>query len=121
MQSSKCECGTFRYGGDILKTKMSEPLVAGDLTADDINRAWHAIVQGYTSKNLTYEKDRLPALSGLARRFCQMKTVTDYLAGLWRDNLALDLLWFIPENGQTEVINIGLPSWSWASVNEGVA
>ena len=50
-----------------------------------------------------------------------MKTGTDYLAGLWRDNLALDLLWFIPENWQTEVINIGLPSWSRASVNEGVA
>ena len=83
---------------------MSEPLVTGDLTADETIRAWHIIVQGYTSKNLTYEKDRLPALSGLARRFCQMETGTDYRAGLWRDNLALDLLWFIPEKGQTEVI-----------------
>lgn len=120
MQSSKCECGTFRYGGDLEKANMSMSLVAGDLTTDYINSAWHIIVQGYTSKNLTYQNDRLPALSGLARRFCQMKKGTDYLAGLWRDNLALDLLWYIPGEAGNGAINTGLPSWSWASVNEGV-
>lgn len=120
MQSSKCECGTFRYGEDLEKANMSMPLVAGDLTADYINRAWHIIVQGYTFKNLTYEKDRLPVLSGLTKRFCQMKKGTDYLAELWRDNLARDLLWFIPKKAETEVVNTDLPSWSWASMNEAV-
>ena len=38
MQSSKCECGTFRYDADLLKANMSEPLVTGDLTADENNK-----------------------------------------------------------------------------------
>lgn len=78
--------------------------------------AWHDIVTGYTSKHLTYEKDRLPALSGLARRFGQMKPGVAYLGGLWRDSLGLDLLWFIAGRVKSEVIDIRLPSWSWASV-----
>lgn len=56
-----------------VKRRMSAPLMADDLTAEEISDAWHGIVTGYTSERLTYERDRLPALSGLARRFGQMK------------------------------------------------
>lgn len=117
MQNSDCECGARTPHATPLKEEMSAPLVAGDWTAHEINAAWHDTVIDYTSKNLTYERDRLPALSGLAKRFCQMKPGIDYLAGLWRDSLALDLLWFTSGDGETQVINFSLPSWSWASVN----
>jgi len=116
MQNSDCECGARTPHVTPLKRIMSTPLVAGDLTADGINDAWHDIVTGYTSKHLTYEKDRLPALSGLARRFGQMKPGVAYLGGLWRDSLGLDLLWFIAGRVKSEVIDIRLPSWSWASL-----
>jgi hypothetical protein len=58
------------------------------------NRAavWQSIVTNYSRKLLTYESDRLPALSGIAHQF-KSSGFGAYRAGLWQDNLVLDLVW----------------------------
>lgn len=77
--------------------------------------SWEWIVEEYTQREITYEKDRLPALAGLAFRYRQATGHT-YLAGLWLEEMPRSLLW---ERGDDEPPNpseIITPSWSWASI-----
>jgi len=53
---------------------------------------WLGIVTRYSSRNLTKELDKLPALSGLAHEY-QVRWGDEYLAGLWRKDLWRGLLW----------------------------
>jgi hypothetical protein len=57
---------------------------------------WYEIVEGYTRANLTFSKDKLPALQGAAKRV-QSKRRCAYYAGLWEDELCMDLAWFLVE------------------------
>ncbi|KAK4107581.1 HET-domain-containing protein [Canariomyces notabilis] len=53
---------------------------------------WLCLVEKYTARKLTNEKDKLPALSGLARRMACL-TKDCYHAGLWRRHLLCGLAW----------------------------
>jgi hypothetical protein len=91
------------------------------------NRAWARIIRRYAPKDITFERDRLPALSSLAAKF-QSRGDT-YLAGLWESGLPENLLWYthgVPTNkarrptlGKDPSCNA--PSWSWASIEAGQA
>jgi hypothetical protein len=87
---------------------------------------WHSIVEDYTCRNLTDERDKLPALSGLASVYYQV-TKKDYLAGLWRQSLIEDLLWkrepasFGKSGKQGVPSKYRAPSWSWASLDFNIA
>ncbi|KAH8665081.1 hypothetical protein BGZ60DRAFT_529425 [Tricladium varicosporioides] len=62
-----------------------------------------------------HDHDRLPALSGLARRF-QEVTGDKYLAGLWKKNLCRELMWECPYPLECRPsVNVA-PTWSWLSV-----
>lgn len=84
--------------------------------AEDKFTNWQRIVTSYMSKGISFEKDRIPALAGLATQM-QAAGAGQYLAGLWRDNLVLDLLWecFLRKRANP----YKAPTWSWAST-EGV-
>jgi len=81
------------------------------------------IVKQYPRGRLTFQKDKLVALSGVARRIGS-RTGDQYLAGLWRTDLELQLLWavdpdFSPIGSNIrELAGLGFPSWSWASTTE---
>ncbi|KAF2100275.1 HET-domain-containing protein [Rhizodiscina lignyota] len=83
--------------------------------ADYPNRdLWPAIVSKYSRGELSRpERDKLVALSGLAKRVFDPKM---YCAGLWSDEFPTNLLWRTvglaskPHRKQA-------PTWSWASVN----
>lgn len=105
---------------------------------------WIDLVQDFTSRKLTYETDKLPALAGLARYLAE-KTGDAYLAGLWRNHLLEDLFWRVylrqedtytpegnggmpgqPEKYGKELSKLSIPaqwrapSWSWASLDTRV-
>lgn len=86
---------------------------------------WHVIVEDYTCRALTKEADKLPALSGLAEVYHQA-TKYDYLAGLWRQSLPEDLLWWQQYLLYGNRVSRGIPStyrapsWSWASLDGNV-
>jgi hypothetical protein len=82
---------------------------------------WNGIVKAYTKCTLTKAKDRLIAISAIAKQF-QPQFKDEYIAGLWKRHLAQHLLWKVDfpravvlstTNSESYIA----PSWSWASVN----
>jgi hypothetical protein len=108
---------------------------------------WTQFIAAYSSLNLTFGTDHLPAISGLARDFADRRTENPpgrYLAGHWSNTLHEELVWFVGDPllryrdkqatsrdrdndavvspvAQNSKINkyVG-PSWSWASVFETI-
>jgi len=68
---------------------------------------------------LTCPADKLPALSGLAKVFRRHLQQDEYLAGLWKGTLQLDLLWYLEGDHLTasQPTASRAPSWSWASID----
>lgn len=84
---------------------------------------WNALVEVYTTCQLSHEEDKLIALSGIAAEM-QYQLQDEYLAGLWRKDLPYHLLWHTIAPGESWSnpiptycpIPYRAPSWSWASV-----
>jgi len=83
---------------------------------------WREILLYYTDLKLTFEKDRLPAISSLARRVAAIADLT-YAAGLWVEDLPSQLLWHHSGNHSPSPRNAAstAPSWSWASTTGKVS
>lgn len=76
--------------------------------------SWFSIVQRYTKCDLTFERDKLPALSGVAQQMHQIAP-DDYLAGMWRQSFIRELCWVTERPASTLPETYRAPSWSWAS------
>ena len=61
----------------------------------ELNRKWLFLVQWFSTCQLSYEQDTLPALEGLARCF-QQSLCDRYVAGLWEKHLVQGLFWIRP-------------------------
>lgn len=101
-----------------------ETLLDKNLSNYQIFKYWTHIVTEYTKRSLTVSEDILPAISALASSI-SARTGGTYLAGLWRESLHFDLLWFVSDpddcihqHGEHPKSRRG-PSWSWVNV-EGV-
>lgn len=85
---------------------------------------WKDAVKLYTSRDLTYESDKLVAIAGIARYIHSLwlDPSIKYLAGHWTYHLVHSLLWYRigPANSSTQPQEYRAPSWSWAAVNGGV-
>lgn len=95
--------------------------VFSDLDASDpieLNTRWLYWVQEYTKTSLTKNSDKLIALAGIAATVQRLLKwpATDYPAGLWRQDLAVDLLWRTIGETSVKIDPYVAPSWSWASV-----
>ncbi|KAL8710179.1 MAG: hypothetical protein Q9220_005262 [cf. Caloplaca sp. 1 TL-2023] len=80
---------------------------------------WYRLVSKYSERELSFATDTLPALSGLANAFRQLNALpgTDYLFGIWRQDILRGLLWMTKDSAQaTRYSGSGAPSWSWASI-----
>lgn len=79
--------------------------------------SWIRIVEEYSNRTVTYQKDRMHALAGLAARYGQVTGYT-YLAGLWVEEMPFSLLWQsrfgCAVSDATQRANPTIPSWSWA-------
>ncbi|CAN9202239.1 unnamed protein product [Alternaria alternata] len=82
---------------------------------DEAIRRWRYIVSDYTGMDLTEQRDRLPAIAGVASQF-ENVLGGRYLAGLWETALPGDLLWRTDQCAQCTP-QYRAPSWSWASLD----
>lgn len=90
-----------------------------NLPAESAKKLWYRIIEFYSRTEVTEPNDRLVAISGVVRH-CQLALGPEYLAGLWKSNLELDLCW-TSERGNGRVPNYRAPSWSWASMEGAVS
>ncbi|KAH8795021.1 hypothetical protein F5882DRAFT_288403, partial [Hyaloscypha sp. PMI_1271] len=86
---------------------------------------WRDIVRAYTELELSYARDKLAALAGIAKKFMQIRPHDTYFAGLWKSSFIEDLLWYSTlrhRNSPTSPRpqNRSAPSRSWASINSTV-
>ncbi len=84
---------------------------------------WKRVAEIYSRTSLTMSRDKLIALSGIARHFHQW-TGCDYVAGLWRNHLESQLLWHVNEifidgefSNNSRRDPSRAPSFSWASLD----
>ncbi|KAK5657154.1 hypothetical protein OQA88_3211 [Cercophora sp. LCS_1] len=76
---------------------------------------WEKIVENYSERLLTYERDRVPAVAGVIQSFASVMPNNESILGLWRATLARDMAWSrlsvrVQERGLGDP---ALPSWTW--------
>ncbi|CAF3621866.1 unnamed protein product [Fusarium graminearum] len=78
---------------------------------------WYRLVTLFSHTQLTYEKDRLYAIHGLASVLIR-RTKSEYSNGVFQRSLAQGLLWYHGSRPgkYTRDENSHLPSWCWAYV-----
>jgi len=115
-QSAACECpegNAVVFDG--LKSRSNR--LPKKATAVQLQRSWHRTVTHYSGLNLSRVEDRQVAILGLAGEMKPFRKGR-YLAGLWEDNLLLDLAWYLdyPESmSLSGSEKTRAPSWSWTS------
>ncbi|TQN64554.1 hypothetical protein CSHISOI_10871, partial [Colletotrichum shisoi] len=83
----------------------------------------YELVNTYSTRNLSYESDRLQAISGIAEDFAAALR-DECVCGLWKSDLPAGLVWATPGPRHLQVpfpypVPGTMPrsSWSWASLN----
>lgn len=87
----------------------------------DIINYWNNLVMAYTSKFLTFPRDRMLAISALTSEFGRVLDDV-YLAGMWKCSFPVCLFWVVrgrPEPRRPRQYQG--PSWSWTGVEGCVA
>jgi hypothetical protein len=93
-----------------------------------IYELWKRIVEIYSRTTLTISRDKLVALSGIAKLFSgklfSKQTKCEYVAGMWREHLESQLLWHVKEDfkdghflNQAKRDPARAPSFSWAALD----
>ncbi|KAK8108861.1 hypothetical protein PG984_014662 [Apiospora sp. TS-2023a] len=113
------------FGDPVIPTLDQYARDGADLDERVYHDHWMSMVELYGIRELSYESDRLPALSGLASLFKKYLPLDKYLAGLWERDIHRQLFWntsgtsygsledLVSSFGQ---VGNGLyiaPSWSW--------
>lgn len=94
---------------------------------------WCKVVETYSRRDLSWMRDKLPALSGVAHEFARILNKENiaatgnilpprYLAGLWDIGIHRQLCWRLGvqrKNGH--VGEYRAPTWSWASIEGEVS
>jgi len=78
---------------------------------------WYRMIFEYSQRGLTFPKDKLPALAGVAQKLADYSG-NEYVAGLWKDDLYRGIMWapvWVSEIKRTETYRA--PSWSWSSID----
>lgn len=107
---------------ETLKLFFEKQTVQDDISSEKLALAWMNVVFHYSPLQLSNINDRLPELSGLAKRFGASSRLGSYLAGLWSVHLDRMLCWSFTAGGIPKNRPLGYvtPTWSWASVHNTV-
>lgn len=105
------------------ETTLTTPGICRRWTVQNANtkaELWFQAVFNYANRNLTFSNDKLVAISGVARLFAS-RFGTSYVAGLWKQDMEQQLVWYRHEDCRKQLEGYRAPSWSWASGDGGAA
>ncbi|KAF2730049.1 hypothetical protein EJ04DRAFT_393351, partial [Polyplosphaeria fusca] len=95
-QTTQCECGHKGFAKLWAKREyvdLLQPSASIETPSSRLNRftRWKRLVEKYSEQHLTYPTDRLPAISGLAKKLQQHTSSysslpLDYHAGIWQQD-----------------------------------
>ena len=124
-----CECGRETYYRDPQEPSFDHlrgfiqnfhAVLQASLSTRSVSHSWEQIATAYSYRKLTADTDRLPAMTGIAKRFAS-RHLGDFLAGLWRQDLPGALLWCRAfRTVGTHPSSYVAPSWSWLGTLGGV-
>jgi len=109
---------------DFLPVSPDQAHTMGEWGSTEIVRdKWYKCVTRYAVRQLTFETDRLLALSGIASKFAELLGGADtYRDGFWEVDLLHGLLWSAVHPARAEPGSVrpggetsNFPSWSWCS------
>lgn len=119
----RCECGSLQNTGPLESLKSGQLRLAASRHLYQSLEHWDEVVRQFTRRKLTYNSDRLPALSSLAEQLGSIK-LDGYYAGIWGYSLLEgNGLWWrrLPDDTDNSKANVSrtqeysAPSWSWAA------
>ena len=112
------ECKTLRRG----QSWDCDLRVASEGDIISTSASWDRYVEMYSMLQLTFDSDKLVALSSLAIRTALSRPDDRYVAGIWHKTLLRDLMWRVNwKSLRSRSASFCCPSWSWASVRTGVS
>ncbi|KAJ0300190.1 hypothetical protein COL516b_008541 [Colletotrichum fioriniae] len=121
------KCATDRHWRERLQSSALSVRPLAGTAEDSLEDFWKSAVAAYTSCDLTYGKDKLAALWGIAK-LLRDALGEEYAAGLWGINLSEQLAWRVVDCSSSERygekekivvprgVAVGNPSWSWTSL-----
>ncbi|KAF2657844.1 HET-domain-containing protein [Lophiostoma macrostomum CBS 122681] len=131
--STACECdiqfrsdSLFRLN-QYIEVPMTMSAMIAETEEEQRLFIWMRTIAAFTSRQLSFHTDRLPAIAGLADAM-HNHIGGRYFAGMWEAGIEKMLVWHSdkkPNSRETPVIDSTVegrcaPSWSWASVYGGV-
>jgi hypothetical protein len=100
---------------------INRPSIAIDISSERTPLGqWRSTVRDYTRRFLTYSRDKLPAIAGVAADY-STKLPGAYHAGLWGHAMTSELMWSSIRSDISRPQVLRAPSWSWASVDGEVS
>jgi len=126
----KCECTPFRHnsteGSGTFKHHFND-IIYHDLQHPSIFlEAWDMILHRYLLRRLTFQKDKVLAISGVQKKMMSTRlSLGKCVAGMWEAWFCAGLLWFAEPvwtdptkypSGRDRS-SYAAPTWSWASLN----
>ncbi|KAI0425150.1 heterokaryon incompatibility protein-domain-containing protein [Xylaria sp. FL1042] len=89
-------------------------LCSSPTRSSEFPKEWWHLSSEYSSYGLTFQTDKLIAISGLVRKLETRLQIT-FMKGVWREFLHHSVLWSTRTEDLEYLPLVGVPSWSWAS------
>ncbi|VUC25353.1 unnamed protein product [Clonostachys rosea] len=111
-----------------LKTLLLTGNVSREVALDsDMYLLWRRIIEKYSHRNFTFDRDRLVALEGVVQRFQTLVREPCFL-GMWKGDVLRSLVWFRDTEPDDTCLSksnhhppeLHVPSWCWASVESPI-
>ncbi|KAJ8122919.1 hypothetical protein ONZ43_g1004 [Nemania bipapillata] len=116
-QGEDLEC---QYLGVMKKDAYPVALSPSSLLREDITpgselpQGWWYMSSEYTGCGLTFQADKLVAISGVVQKLGSRLNIT-YMKGVWKEFLHRSVLWSARTEDLEYLPLVEAPSWSWAS------
>lgn len=88
-----------------------------DGRVDSVYALWHETLEDYTRRKMTFDRDKITAIGGIASVISQ-RTGDTLISGLWENDVLRSLLWRVVDSSvEVKPTALSMPSWSWAKTH----